>query len=44
MADWLRDKIEPDLVHREAAAMVMQAQIVLMESHTWPLMEMKMPR
>ena len=38
---WSRLQIEPDLGRRETMAMIEQARIILMEMHTWPLVEME---
>lgn len=41
MARWSEQQIEPDLAHQEAIAMVLEARVILMETHTWPLAEME---
>lgn len=41
MGEWLEQKLEPDFIAREALAMIEQAQIILLEAHTWPLMDME---
>lgn len=41
MDEFLSRKLEPDIVERETIAMILQARIILMESHTWPLMALE---
>jgi len=41
MDTWSEQQIEPDLPRRETIAMIFLARIILMEAHTWPLMEME---
>lgn len=41
MQVWTARQIEPDIIRREAIAMIEQAEIILMEGHTWPLTEME---
>lgn len=41
MGAWLVKRLEPDIIARETLGMIEQAQIILMEAHTWPLMEME---
>lgn len=41
MGEWLEKQLEPDFIAREAIAMIEQAQIILLEAHTWPLMDME---
>lgn len=41
MEGWARAQVEPDLERRETMAMILIARAVLMESHTWPLVELE---
>lgn len=41
MEGWARVQVEPDLERRETMAMILIARAVLMETHTWPLVEME---
>jgi len=41
MDTWAEQQLEPDLSRRETIAMIFLAKIILMEAHTWPLMEME---
>lgn len=41
MDTWAEQQLEPDLDRRETIAMIFLAKIILMEAHTWPLMEME---
>lgn len=38
---WSRLQVEPSLGNREAMAMIEQARVILMETHTWPLLELE---
>lgn len=38
---WAGRQIEPDVARRETIAMILQARVILMETHTWPLVEME---
>lgn len=41
MDAWSREQFEPDMGRREAMAMIQQARVILMETHTWPLIEIE---
>lgn len=41
MEAWARAQVEPDVQRRETMAMILIARAVLMESHTWPLVELE---
>lgn len=41
LENWSRSQLEPDLGRRETMAMIEQARVILMETHTWPLIEME---
>lgn len=41
MDTWAEQQLEPDIDRRETIAMIFLAKIILMEAHTWPLMEME---
>lgn len=38
---WAAAQLEPDLGRRETMAMIVQARVILMETHTWPLIEIE---
>ena len=38
---WSRGQLEPSMGNREAMAMIEQARVILMETHTWPLLELE---
>ena len=41
MEAWARAQVEPSLERRETMAMILIARAVLMETHTWPLVELE---
>lgn len=41
MEIWSRVQLEPDSERRQTMAMIFQAQIILLESYTWPLAELE---
>ena len=38
---WSRMQFEPSMGNRETMAMIEQARVILMETHTWPLLELE---
>lgn len=38
---WSRMQTEPDFGRREAMAMILQARVILLETHSWPLIELE---
>lgn len=38
---WSAMQMEPDIGRRETMAMILGARVILMEMHTWPLMELE---
>lgn len=38
---WGRRQVEPDFQRRETIATILQARVILMEAHTWPLIEIE---
>lgn len=38
---WSEQQIEPDSARQETITMIFQARIILLEAHTWPLIEME---
>ena len=38
---WSRMQAEPNFGRRETMAMIQQARVILMETHTWPLLELE---
>ena len=41
MEAWSRMQVEPNIERRETMAMVLIARAILMETHTWPLVELE---
>ena len=38
---WSRSQIEPDILIRQTMAIIEEARIILMETHTWPLLDIE---
>lgn len=38
---WSRMQLEPDFGRRETMEMILQARVILMETHSWPLLELE---
>lgn len=41
MEAWARAQVEPSIERRETMAMILIARAILMETHTWPLVELE---
>lgn len=41
MDAWAAEQVEPDAGRQETIAMIMEARVILMEAHTWPLAELE---
>lgn len=41
MDAWAAEQVEPDAGRQETIAMIMEARVILMEAHLWPLAEIE---